>query len=174
MIGRVLVQVSLSVAITLPTLVGHEALRTVPYIDIAGNPTVCVGETKGVEDRTYTRSECLLLLAQRVANDFEKPLMRCTDSWDKLPIQAQSASLNLAYNIGTKAYCTSTARKMFDAGNWAMACDAFLLFNKITVTVIKEVDGVMKKVKVKKVSKGLVNRRSDERALCLEGVAVSV
>ena len=162
-IGKVIQQVSISVAITLPTLFGHEALRTVPYIDIAGNKTVCVGETKGVEDRVYTKSECLLLFAQRVSEDFEKPISRCTDSWTELPIEIRSASISLAYNIGTRAFCTSSARKSFDAGNWEKGCDNILLFNKYTVEEIREIDGVKQKVKVKKVSKGLSDRRALER-----------
>ena len=173
-IGKVIQQVSISVAITLPTLFGHEALRTVPYIDIAGNKTVCVGETKGVEDRVYTKSECLLLFAQRVSEDFEKPISRCTDSWTELPIEIRSASISLAYNIGTRAFCTSSARKSFDAGDWEKGCDNILLFNKYTVEEIREIDGVKQKVKVKKVSKGLSDRRALERDTCLEGLPASV
>ena len=161
-IGKVIQQISISVAVTLPTLFGHESLRTVPYFDTAGNKTVCVGETKGVEDRVYTKSECLLLFAQRVSEDFEKPISKCTDSWTELPIAVRSASISLAYNIGTRAFCKSSARKEFDAGNWEIACDKFLLWNKVRI------NGVLTK------SKGLVNRRAEERALCIEGLVASV
>ena len=78
------------------------------------------------------------------------------------PYEARSASISLAYNIGTRAFCKSSARKAFDAGDWETACDKFLLWDKVRI------DGVLKK------SRGLANRRAEERELCLEGLVASV
>ena len=153
-------QVSLAVAVILPSLTAHEGLRTEPYQDIAGVETVCYGETEGVESRHYTPSECIVLLAKRVAKDYEKPIADCTAKWVDLPLEARSASISLAYNIGVRAFCEkSSVRREFDAGNWELACDKFLLWNKARV------HGRLKEVE------GLTKRRQDERELCLEGVS---
>ena len=154
-------QVSLAVAVILPSLTVHEGLRTEPYKDIAGVETVCYGETEGiVNNRDYTPSECIVLLAQRVSKDYEKPIADCTKTWVELPLEARSASISLAYNIGVGAFCKkSSVRREFDNGNWELACDKFLLWNKARV------NGRLRSVE------GLTKRRQDERELCLEGVS---
>ena len=153
-------QVSLAVAVILPSLTAHEGLRTEPYKDIAGVDTVCYGETEKIENREYTSSECIVLLARRVADDYEQPIADCTEKWIDLPVEARSASISLAYNIGVGAFCKkSSVRREFDNGNWELACDKFLLWNKARVNGrLRTVDGLTK-------------RRQDERELCLEGVS---
>ncbi|WP_426263520.1 glycoside hydrolase family protein [Sphingomonas sp. PWP1-2] len=63
-----------------------------------------------------------------------------------------AAMTSLAYNIGTGACCGSSVDRRFDAGQWAAACDAFLMWNKTGGHVVA----------------GLFNRRAVERALCLK------
>ena len=151
-------QVSLAVAVILPSLTAHEGLRTEPYKDIAGVDTVCYGETEKIENREYTSSECIVLLARRVADDYEQPIADCTEKWVYLPLEARSASISLAYNIGVNAFCKSSVHREFDKDNWALACDKFKLWNKARVNGrLRAVDG-------------LTDRRADERELCLEGV----
>ena len=154
-------QVSIAVAISLPGLITHEKLVTEPYTDIAGVRTVCVGETLHVQERSYTKSECLMRLAQRVSADYEAPIKKCTAVWNELPIEARSASISLAYNIGTSAFCKSSVRREFDNRDWNLACEKFKLWNKARV------NGRLREVK------GLTNRRADERELCLEGVTLT-
>ena len=151
-------QVSMAVAIALPSVAGHEGLRLQPYDDQVGVRTVCYGETVGVEEKDYTKSECLIRLAQRVAADYEAPIKKCTDNWTELPIEGRSAAISLAYNIGTGAFCKSSVHREFEAGNYAKACDKFLLWNK------GRINGRLKEIR------GLTIRRQDERNLCLEGL----
>jgi lysozyme len=61
------------------------------------------------------------------------------------------AALQISYNIGPTAFCNSTIVKRFNAGDYAGACDAFLMWNKAGGKVIR----------------GLVVRREAERKLCL-------
>lgn len=154
-----LVQVSLAAALSLSQVMAHEALRTKPYLDIAGVRTVCYGETEGVQDREYTESECAILLATRLEQDYVDPIRQCTDSYDTLPLKVQKASISLAYNIGVKAFCGSSARKAFDAGDLDTGCRKILLWNKARV------DGKLRVVR------GLQNRRIAESDMCLEGLA---
>ena len=158
MLGPAARAVSMAVAISLPTVAVHEGVRYEPYYDIAGIKTVCYGETQGIKDRTYTEAECLVRLAQRVAADYEAPIQKCTSTWHELPIEARSASISLAYNIGTGAFCKSSVHREFEAHNFVEGCNKFMLWNKARV------NGRLKEVK------GLTNRRKSERNLCLEGV----
>ena len=165
MIGPILRQVTLAVAIVLPSLTVHEGKALEPYKDIAGVDTYCFGETENVEYRHYTTSECLLLLAQRVSKNYEAPIIYCTDTpespWIDLPITVRAASISLAYNIGVSAFCKSSVHRELKAGNLPLACDKFLLWNKARV------NGRLREVQ------GLTNRRQDERALCYEGLDVA-
>lgn len=61
------------------------------------------------------------------------------------------AAVSLAYNIGTKAFCGSTVVKRFNSGDYAGACDAFLMWNKFQGKELR----------------GLTLRRERERATCL-------
>ena len=59
-----------------------------------------------------------------------------------------------AYNIGIAAFCGSSMARKFNAGDKSGACDALLLWTKA--------GGQFRQ--------GLLNRRNEERALCLEGI----
>ena len=65
-----------------------------------------------------------------------------------------SGKSTLTYNIGVGAFCRSTARRRLNAGNVRGACDAATWFNKAGGRKIP----------------GLVNRRTAEHKLCLEGL----
>ena len=150
--------ISMVVAITMPIIAGHEGLRMEPYEDIAGVETVCYGETEGINKRAYTRSECLVRLAERVARDYEAPISKCTAQWDSLPLPVQSASVSLAYNIGVAGFCGSSVRKSFDRRDLVEGCNNFLKWDKARV------NGRLRQVE------GLIVRRRAERKLCLEGI----
>ena len=64
------------------------------------------------------------------------------------------ASMLLSYNIGKSAFCRSTVARRFNAGDIRGGCDAFLMWNKAGGREVR----------------GLLNRRRDERRICLEGV----
>ena len=159
MLGPAARAVSMAVAISLPTVVTHEGMRYEPYVDVVGKLTVCAGETENIDpNRRYTEAECLIRLAQRVSEDYEAPIKNCTSTWHKLPLEARSASISLAYNIGTNAFCKSSVHREFEKENFVEGCNKFMLWNK------GRINGRLKEIK------GLTNRRKSERNLCLEGV----
>lgn len=138
-----------------------EGMRTVAYRDPVGIPTVCFGETRGVKmgDR-YTVEQCKEMLGDGLI-EFETMMRRCLKAPDRIPDKSYVSFLSLTYNIGPGAWCKSSIRtyanKYADTGNLghlANACNRILRYNKAGGRVLR----------------GLVNRRKDERRLCLEGV----
>lgn len=122
------------------------------YRDIVGVPTICYGETRGVQmGDTATAEECTTMLAKGVA-EFAAGIAPCLPA--TLPDKTRAAFISAAYNIGVGAFCGSSMSKRAKAGDLPGACDALTMWNKAGGKVVK----------------GLVNRRAAERALCLEGL----
>jgi len=132
-----------------------EGLRTTAYKDIVGVPTVCFGETRGVKmgDR-YSVEECKAMLGDGLI-EFEQGMRKCLKAPDAIPANAYVAFLSLSYNIGTGAFCRSTLVRKANAGDIRGACAAISMWNKAGGRVVR----------------GLTNRRAEERALCLKGLA---
>lgn len=131
-----------------------EGVRTVAYKDIVGVPTVCFGETRGVKmgDR-YTMDECRAMLGDGLI-EFEAGMRKCLTRPDAVPPKAYVAFLSLSYNIGTGAFCKSTVARKANEGDFRAACEAISAWNKAGGRVVQ----------------GLVNRRADERRICLSGL----
>lgn len=131
-----------------------EGLRLVAYRDVVGVPTICYGETRGVEigDR-YTAEECAQMLGDAVV-EFEREMRSCLDEPDKIPDRVYVAFLSLAYNIGGSAFCRSTLVRLANEGDLRAACDQIPRWNRAGGRVIK----------------GLVNRRAEEHRICLAGL----
>jgi len=144
-----------AMALAIAVVGGWEGVRTVAYRDIVGVPTVCFGETRGVRmgDR-YTLEECQAMLGDGLI-EFEAGMRKCLKAPDAIPEKSYVAFLSLSYNIGTRAFCRSTVARRANAGNIRGACEAIVMWNKAGGRVVK----------------GLVNRRADERQICLEGLA---
>lgn len=137
-----------SLAIATPFIAGWEGKRNDPYRDIAGIMTVCYGETN-VPMRRYTDRECLDMLNESVAG-YQERVLECTPILERHPHQLAAAT-SLSYNIGTGAYCRSTAARRFNAGNFPGACEAMKRWNRVGGRVVR----------------GLVNRRQKEYELCV-------
>lgn len=131
-----------------------EGLRNDPYFDLIGVKTVCYGETQNIEERHYSDAECKAKLEKAVGERYLKPVADCVPQLTARPEQL-AASTSLAYNIGVKSFCGSTAAKRFRAGDIRGGCEAFLMWTRAGGKVVK----------------GLVKRREVERKLCLTGVA---
>ena len=133
-----------------------EGVKLAAYPDrfADGLPTVCFGETRGVKlgDR-YTLDQCKKMLGNALV-EFETGMRKCLIAPDKVPDKPYVAFLSLSYNIGTGAFCRSSVARHANAGDYRKACDAIALYNRAGGRVVK----------------GLVNRRADERKLCLEGL----
>ena len=122
-----------------------------PYRDLVGVWTVCYGETQQPM-RRYTDAECKAMLERRLV-DYAGPVLKRNPELRNHPHMAVAAS-SLAYNIGTAAYNRSSVARMFSAGQYRAACDAFLRYRFAGGREVK----------------GLVNRRRSERAICLKGL----
>ncbi len=128
------------------------------YHDIVGVPTLCYGETLGVqiEDRA-TDSECLQKLERRLTDDFRDGLhlyFSATTRARRLTPHRDAAYVSLAYNVGIRGAGRSTATRRLNAGDIAGGCAALGWWNKAGGRVVR----------------GLVNRRAEETALCLWGL----
>jgi lysozyme len=141
-----------AVAAAVALIAPWEGLRTQAYPDVIGVWTLCYGETRGVRPGdSATPAECRDMLAKAVA-EFELTIRPCLPP--VLPDQTRAAFVSLAYNIGTGAFCQSTVSRRALAGQVRAACEAILLYNRAGGKVVK----------------GLVNRRSAERLVCLAGL----
>lgn len=124
------------------------------YRDIVGVPTICYGETRGVNmGDVATPAECDTMLAKGLA-DFNAGINRCLSV--PLPDKVRVAFVSLSYNIGVHGFCGSSVVRRANEGRLAQACDAILMWNKAG--------------KPLKPVRGLTNRREAERKLCLEGL----
>ena len=73
----------------------------------------------------------------------------------RLPVNRDVAYTSLAYNAGVSAISKSTAVRRLNAGDIVGGCEAIAWWNKAGGRVIR----------------GLVNRRTEDVALCMIGVA---
>ena len=128
-----------------------------PYRDIVGVMTVCYGETHA-QMRRYSDAECKTMLQNSVEGDYAPKVFRCVPALRQRPYEG-AASISLAYNIGTNAFCRSTVARRFNAGDWRGGCDAFLSWNKARK------NGQLVTIR------GLTNRRLDERKMCMKGTS---
>lgn len=139
-----------AVAVAVSLTAAYEGLRTKPYKDPAGIPTVCYGDT-GVPMRNYTADECKMLLQAREANDYAPGVLKCVSTIGDRPY-VFAASIDAAYNAGVGAFCRSPMAAAFNRGDWTAGCNAFRGWRV-------SAGG--------KVFSGLVRRREAERNLCL-------
>lgn len=127
----------------------HEGTRLVPYRDMVGVWTVCIGETR-VPMRRYSRAECRAMLRRAIESDYGMGVLTAVPALQARPHQL-TASISLAYNIGVPAFTRSTAARRFRAGQWRAGCDAFMLWNRAGGRIVP----------------GLVRRRAAEHTLCV-------
>lgn len=139
---------ALSLSIAAPIIAKWEGKSNDPYRDIVGVSTVCYGETR-VEMRRYTDAECTAML-QKAVKGFQNEVLRCSPTLMGHPYQLAAAT-SLAYNIGSSAYCRSTAARRFNEGDLKGGCEALKMWNKAGGRVVQ----------------GLVSRRNDEYSLCV-------
>lgn len=146
---------ALAVAIAAPA----EGLRNWAYRDPVGIPTICFGYTRGVQMGDFKdTAECRGLLTSEMLAAVDQ-VERCVPG---LPVEVLAAFSDAVYNLGPTIACNpgqSTAARMLRAGDLAGACNQLPRWNKARVA------GVLVELP------GLTKRRTDERDLCLEGVA---
>lgn len=132
---------------------GYEGYSEVAYKDGGGVWTIGWGRTKDVKQGDVTtKAKEERFLIQDVTERQER-LKRLI----KVPVYQYEfdAHTTLAYNIGFGNYINSSALRLLNQKKYKESCDAFLLYNKVRI-----------KGKLT-YSQGLMNRRMDERKMCL-------
>ena len=124
--------------------------RLIAYHDVVGVVTVCDGHTdKSLKiGQKFTKEQCQQMLVDDLVKH-AAPVLKCVPGL-KDKTGPLAASVDLAYNIGTTAFCASTIAKKFNAGDFAGACAEFSRWVKAGGRVLP----------------GLVKRRAYDRALC--------
>lgn len=142
------------IATATPFIAKWEGVSTVAYRDIVGVPTVCYGETRGVQmGQTYTKEQCDTMLKKAVGDYYLNLQPYMTNP--NIPISVQASMLELAYNVGISAVGNSTMMKLANAGKYREACDELSKWVKAGGKTVK----------------GLENRRADSKYnLCLKGL----
>lgn len=140
----------------LVTLWNYEGWTDMAVIPVKGDvPTVGPGLTQRPDGSPVQMGDRITPLqgANRSLAHIQKDesgIKRCI----KVPLSQgeYDAAVQLAYNIGVERFCKSTVARRFNAGDYAGACDAFLMWNKFQGRELR----------------GLTERRKRERARCLE------
>ena len=142
--------------VAVPFIAKEEGLRLHAYRDSVGVPTICNGHTKGVRmGDTATEAQCRTWLREE-ASSFWASLSRffspqAVARW--LPATRGAAYLSTAYNVGPERIGRSTAVARLNVGNVTGGCEALTWWNRAGGRVLR----------------GLVARRTRERALCMIG-----
>lgn len=140
------------IGIAIPFVVGFEGMRLTAYSDPVGISTACAGETRGVKlGQRYTVEQCKTMLEGRLV-EFWTEAERCVPFLGDMPPSRQAAVVSLSYNIGSRAFCKSSAARLLNAGQVKAGCDAFMKWTTAGGITFR----------------GLVRRREAERELCLK------
>lgn len=132
--------VPVQVQLAISTLRPWEGRELRAYLDRIANPpvwTVCDGDTLDVKPNMLETPEgCDKRMITRMMRDFYKPLKKCIPGFDDKPVSWGAMMLSLAWNIGVRAACASTAARLGIAGNYLGSCIAATAFNKAGGKVI--------------------------------------
>lgn len=92
-------------------------------------PTIGFGDTEGVRMTDTTTPPKALGRLLSTVQKYEGALKRCV----KVPLHQYEydAYVNLAFNIGPSAFCSSTLVHRLNAADYAGACDAILMWKMV-------------------------------------------
>ncbi len=134
-------------------LIVSEGYTEKAIIPVKGDvPTYGFGTTDGVKMGDKTDPISSVKLALRDVNKFEGAIKQCV----KVPLSQTEydAWVKFTYNIGSSAFCNSTAVRLLNQGEYKAACDQMLRWVFVGPNKVQ----------------GLVNRRQKEHALCISGL----
>jgi len=157
--------IAATIAVTIPLTQRWEGYVGKTYLDPANIPTQCYGETKDIDPSViYSKDQCATKLRKRLAADYAPVLAKCMPvmvgpDWEKYT-QVYAALLDASYNAGPERVCVRFA-PVVNVGEIKAVCDA------LPGWFITARD---RKTGVRKVYKGLINRRNHERQVCLKGL----
>jgi lysozyme len=158
--------IAAAVAIAAPIAAKWEGYAPKVYKDPAGIPTYCYGETELLRhdpSHIYAKSECMALLRERLRRDYAPKIAAC------LPEIVGNrfifgALIDASYNAGWKGVCKSF-KPLAQSGQFAPICNKLPTWY---ITAQRRVNG--KRIGKPFLLPGLVARRKDEKAVCLQGV----
>lgn len=131
----------------------HEGEEFTGYFDPVGIETTCYGHTKTAEvGKQYTENECVTLLSQDI-NEHDAQMNSVINV--ELSPGEHSAYLSFHYNVGHSNFKNSTLLRYLNQDRRIDAC------NELSRWVF---------AKGRKLT-GLVNRREEERQLCLRDIS---
>jgi GH24 family phage-related lysozyme (muramidase) len=108
----------------------NEGYSSTAYRDSAGVPTICYGETKGVQmGQKRSLSDCQKQLIQS-AGEHAQALVGLPES---LPDVVLLGSLDMAYNVGVSGFSNSAAKRKLKQGDYRAAGQAVLQWKYITL-----------------------------------------
>lgn len=142
---------------------GYKPIASHNWFDPKGVIDIGYGSTNGdlpglkVGDH-ITKEEARKVMADKLARKYIPPLTVCILDFEKMPLSRQVAFADTAYNTGYAGVCRSSMARKINAGDVQGACEAFKDY-KIGV---RQPNGTIK------VYPGLVRRRKNARALCLQ------
>ncbi|QKV20227.1 lysozyme [Oricola thermophila] len=108
-----------------------EGREYVAYRDIVGVLTICDGDTQNVRPgMVETDAGCDERTHRRITREFVPALRKCVATFDAAPVSWQAAAISLSWNIGTGAFCSSTAARRARSSDWLGSCEAMTWFNR--------------------------------------------
>ena len=128
-----------------------EGCRKAPYHCPADILTVGIGSTSNIENRQYSDDEIAKLWITDIKNA-EKCVYQYGNG-KNLPQSVFDSAVSIAFNVGCTKIKSSTLFKYLREYKYENACYEFPKWNKSSGVVLS----------------GLVNRRAQERSLCLNG-----
>ena len=147
-----------ALTVALPFVQKWEGIWTTAKVDRIGTGqpvTYCYGQTdefgKVKAGTKFTVEQCKEMLLASLPK-YNAEISKCIT----VPISdtTRAAFVSMSYNIGTAAFCKSNVLKNINAGRPVDACNAMMNWVKARGVVVQ----------------GLVNRRKEEKALCLAGL----
>lgn len=130
-------------------------------------PTIGLGSTKDVKLGDTITPPVAIARALRELQGYETALKGCV----KVPLTQSEydAYVDLAYNIGAQAFCSSTLVRELNAGNYTAGCahiEDFVCGPASPATAAKPGQKCYSAKAPKRVLKGLQVRRAATRAMC--------
>ena len=161
--------IAAALMVMIPFTGDREGLSLQAYKDVVGVWTICNGETLGVKKGdVMTKEQCRTLLKSRAGQFMQAVADKIT-----YPITAKTlaAHSDFAYNVGVGGYSTSKALALTNAGRVAEGCTAMYNWKYLTIKNVKYDCSRPQNIQNIQGCRGLMNRRTDEVSLCLQGTA---
>jgi len=128
MMRRLIVTISLS-AVALVGIVASEGYTDRAVIPVPGDvPTIGFGTTEGVRMGDTTTPPKALVRALQDVQRYEGAVRQCVT----VPLHQYEydAYVSLAYNIGSRAFCSSTLARKLNEGDYPGACREILRWDR--------------------------------------------